>query len=170
MRAQALLWVLSCTLGITCMASAAPTTPPPSAHALRAQAAPRLSRSDALARLKELEKKYSQDIESTNQSMRRILSESQSVSLHQSDSVRTEKHLLSLPQRLADLQRQRQDLLLKREFLDQLIFHIDSKWTTQPLSLLLEQTLLDMAGSELTSSQPQTQDKPDFWRFYIYLS
>lgn len=127
------------------------------------------SKSNILNRLKELRNKQIQLIENINQSMTRILRESQDISLQNNDPIRTEKHIQSLPIRLSTLQKQRAELLLQRAFIDQLIFHVDSKWTTQPLAVFLEQTLLDMATQDLTTTTENT-GKTDLWRFYTYLS
>lgn len=125
------------------------------------------SKAQTIDNLKQIQRKQLQTLESVDQSIRKLLAESQSVNLRDGDAVAAEKHMLTIPQRLANLQTQREELLLRRDFMDQIIFQVDSKWTTQPLAVFLEQTLLDMAAAELTTGGAS---KTEFWRFYTYLS
>jgi hypothetical protein len=126
-----------------------------------------LTKAQLLEGLKGLQRKHLQDIETLNQSIRRIMQEAQTVSLKGNEDVATGKLLQSIPARLSHLQTQREEFLLRRDFMDQLIFQIDSKYGTQGAALFLERTLLDMAITELTASSPS---KNELWRFYTYLS
>ncbi len=146
-------------------AELAPLPQPASPRAPAKAAAP--SKAQTLESLKQIQRKQIQTLENVDQSIRRTLSDSQSVNLRGGDPLNDEKQMQAIPQRLSSLQARREELLLRRDFLDQIIFQVDSKWTTQPLAVFLEQTLLDMAAAELTSNPPA---KTDFWRFYTYLS
>lgn len=134
---------------------------------LQSRVAPASSKAQVLGGLKQIQRHQLQTLEKVDQSIRKILSETQAISLRAGDQIATEKHLQSIPQRLSALQAQREELLLRRDFMDQIVFHVDTKWSTQPLATFLEQQLLDMATNELTSA---SSTKTEFWRFYIYLS
>lgn len=126
-----------------------------------------LTKPVVITRLKEIQRKQSQAIDSAAQSMRKLIAETQNIKIAADDAIVAERQLHTTTKRLAALREQKEEATLRYEFLEQLIFQFDSKWTNQPLAIFLEHQLLDMATTDLTSAQV---NRGEVWRFYTNLS
>jgi hypothetical protein len=129
------------------------------------------NKSKVLDDLKSFQNKQLQTLADIEQSIRKILQETQSVSLKSGDPVALEKQLRLVPVRLRALKEKREELQLRRDFIDQLIFQVDTKWTAQNLQTFLEQQLTEMALTDLApASGNASASQTELWRFYLYLS
>lgn len=120
-----------------------------------------------IERLKNLQSRQVQEIEQLEKSVKSHLKDSTTVSLKDDLSV-TDKRIVRLGEQLEEIQKRRAELLARRDFVNRLIFTIDSKWNGQEaLQSFLEHQLLDMAQNELTNVQGEPSA---LWRFVTYLS
>lgn len=131
---------------------------------------PGVTKPQVLENLKTLEKRHLQQLATVDQSIRNTLQETQTIQIRGADKFNSERVLKSIPDRLALLRDQRQELLRRREFISQLISQVDSKWTTQPLGTFFEQVLIEMALTDLTTAAESKDTNAELWRFYVYLS
>jgi hypothetical protein len=65
-----------------------------------------------------------------------------------------------------ELQRRREERAARRQVFEQILFHVDAKWTGTKLREFLEREALEMAATEATDPAA----RPGFWRFYASLS
>lgn len=72
----------------------------------------------------------------------------------------------ALEEEMETLIQQRRERLLRQEFLDRLVFQIDSKFQGGEIREFLQQTLLEMSLTEASSGATETS----LWRFLTYLS
>lgn len=145
-------------------AHAAPRSAQPSPGIGLNQHAKPLSKPEIVSRLKSIQERYTTAIQNSEQSMRKLIQESQNIKIGP-DQVSAERQLQSLTKRLQATISEKEELQLRYDFIGQLIFQIDSKWGSQPLAKFLEYQLLEMAITEITSAS-----KSDLWRFYMNLS
>jgi hypothetical protein len=142
-------------------------------HPTRAQAAPlpapaahKTSKADFLKRLRDLQGRLTLEIQGLDKAVRKRLQESTSVNLRSDDAQLADRRIVRLGDHLDELADRRSEFGARREFVDTLIFLIDSKWTSQPLAQFLEHQLLDMAVTEMTDRKSENR----LWKFMTYLS
>jgi hypothetical protein len=127
-----------------------------------------LTKPEVITKLKTLQEKQTQALDANDKSMKKLLQESQGIRIDGNDQILSERQLQSLNKRLTALVAEKDELQMRYDFIGQLIFQVDSKWSSQPLATFLEQQLLDMAVTDLNSAS--APGKPALWRFYTYLS
>ncbi len=176
-----LLCMISClTCWLTCATTTRAASPREFASSSPFQTSSPLtstapSKVQVLASLKALQGHQTQQLEATTQSIQRVLLETRSITLQKgNDSLASESVLTNLPERLGDIQRHRDELRLRSDFLNQLAVQLENKWNAQSLNQFLEQILFEMALNELTNpSNHEASSDPlrrRVWLFYTYLS
>lgn len=138
---------------------------PVSKPSIRTVRTPHLAKAETVARLRTLQVKLTSDIAALENSSKKRLQESTTITLKQDLNVASQK-ILRLADQIEDIERKRAELLSKRDFLNQLTLLVDSKWDGQNLQKFLEHTLLDIATTELISPEGASPT----WRFATYLS
>ncbi len=122
-------------------------------------------KAQVIAKLKDLQKSQNETLQGLEQNLKKQLQESQNISLKVADSSVIDRQFVQLTTAIENMQRKRSEFLLRRDFIDQLIFRLDSKWTSQPLQKFLEQEFLEMAINEL-----ETPSDAKMWKFLTYMS
>lgn len=125
---------------------------------------PRLSKTDVVARLRGLQVKLTSEIGALENSSLKRLKESTSISLK--DLNVASNKISRLGDQIDDIERKREELLARRDFISRLALIVDSRWNGQNLQTFLEHTLLDMAANDLSSPEGAGPS----WRFSAYLS
>ncbi len=133
------------------------------AFVLPANAQP--TKSEVVQRLKNMQIKLTQEIGSLENSTKKRLNESTAISLKEDPNISGRK-IIRLADQIADIDRKRNELLARRDFIDQLALQVDSKWQGQQLQKFLEHTILDMSVIDLTNPQ----GSGELWRFCTFLS
>lgn len=95
-----------------------------------------------------------------------LLQESTELSLKGRDLAVAKMKLKKLADSLDALRNKREEFTLRREFIDQLILVVDTKWNGQPIQEFLSGQLLEMAITDLSSRDTG----PRSATFLIYLS
>jgi len=160
-------WLPMATLAASFLATplAAKALAPVSKPLVRTVGTPHLAKAETVARLRALQVKLTSDIAALENSSKKRLQESTTITLKQDLNVASQK-ILRLADQIEDIERKRAELLSKRDFLNQLTLLVDSKWDGQNLQKFLEHTLLDIATTELISPEGASPT----WRFATYLS
>jgi hypothetical protein len=133
---------------------------------VRAPASQAAGKSEVLARLKTLQSHQSQEIVDLETAIKKQLKASTAVTLKDDWKV-TDRKISRLGDDLDQLQKRRAEVSARRDFINQLVLILDSRWDGKNLQTFLEHQLLDMATNELTN--PQGEPSP-LWKFVTYLS
>jgi len=128
-------------------------------------ASPQPTKADVVERLRTMQLKLTQEIGTLENSTKKRLNESTTISLKEDANISTRK-ITRLADQIADIDKKRTELLARRDFVDQLVLQVDSKWQGQALHKFLEHTILDMSLTDLTNPQ----GSGDLWRFCTFLS
>jgi hypothetical protein len=121
---------------------------------------------DLVSRLRELESRQNQILIGIDNMMRRKLQETTGISLATRDQKGAETRLQNIADSLEELDARRSEFAARRDFIDTLIFQVDSKWGGQTLQVFVEHQLLDLAANEFSSMKTG----PRIWKFLTYLS
>jgi hypothetical protein len=124
------------------------------------------TKQQVISRLKDLQERQGLALDALEDAVKKRLKESTSVTLKSQDLAQTKKRISSLSETIADIDQHRGELLARRQFVDQLIFLIDSKWNGQNLQSFLEHQVLDMATNDLGAGEVDGK----IWKFLTYLS
>ena len=126
---------------------------------------------NCLETLNTLQKKHFAELASLDQQIRQIVSQSQSLKFAQSSNREVRIQFDSWDKSLANLVDRRKELSLRRDFVDRLIFQIESKWNSNDLRGFLTKQLMEMAFTEIAESRSQSASQlSNMWRFLSYLS
>jgi hypothetical protein len=80
-------------------------------------------------------------------------------------------HLPDFKLKNATLVADRKEARLRRQFYDQVIFSVDTKWTSLPLREFLEKEFISRAQNDIAADDRDDQIAADpLWKFYTYLS
>jgi hypothetical protein len=129
------------------------------------------TKSATLERLRELQARQTQVINNIDNMVRKKLSETTSISLKGTEAKTAERKIEQLAQSLDELDVRRREFAARREFLDQLIFQVDTKWTNEPLPVFLEHALLNIALNDLGeagAADPSSDAR--LWKFATFMS
>ena len=137
--------------------SAATTTPP-------APAGP--TKAEALTRLKAIQAKQNNEIQSIDDALRKRFGDSTQIDMHQQNSKLSDRRVTQLTGHIEDLSQRRAELTARRDFMNMLIFTIDTKWNGQNFNKFLEFTFLDMAMTDISD----TRTSSHLWKFLTYAS
>ncbi len=122
------------------------------------------SRGEALAQVKSLIDKNHTRLIELDSSISKALMGIRDLGLTQNQETRTK--LVGLEKELEKLSFQRQEHLLRQEFLDRLSFQVDRHFQRGDLKAFLEKKTLEMAQTEISSPQSDS----NMWKFLSYLS
>ncbi len=126
-------------------------------------------KSKCLSQLSELQKKQVGELKALDRKITEIVSSSQSFDMKSINSSGKEikSRFDQWEGNLTGLIQRRKELMLRRDFVDRMIFQIDSKWSdryeTRPF---LIKTLRQMSVVEMSQKKPDAS----MWRFLSYLS
>lgn len=84
------------------------------------------------------------------------------------DAVNSEIRINKFQESMESLEKRRREALERSQFLDRLIFAVDTKWNADSLKAFTEKALLDMASAEI--NQTDTKAPSNLWKFASYLS
>lgn len=118
-----------------------------------------------IAKLKDIQKSQVETLVHLDHAIKKRMQDTMNLNLKGTDNNALERNFRQFIESVEVLQKRRAELIARREFIDQLIFRLDSKWTTQPLKTFLEQELLEMAISDLDE---KSENKT--WKFLSFLS
>lgn len=125
-----------------------------------------VSRESVLRRLKEMQKTYGAKAMELENSIKQRLQESTEVKLSTQELRLIDQRIKSIGEELTALKTRHAEVIARRDFINQLIFAVDTKWSSQPMKAFMEHQLLDMADNDL--SDPRSQGR--MWKFLTYLS
>ncbi len=128
---------------------------------------PQSKKSDMLRTIKEMQDRQQKVIETLDQNIVRTLQETEKIRINDKDVKTQIGQLDRTIDTIQTLKDKKQEHILRRQFLDRLTLIIDSKWSGQPLSTFLQQQILEMANTELTSGENSDNQT---WKFASYLS
>jgi Skp family chaperone for outer membrane proteins len=127
-----------------------------------------VTKTQVLDTLKNLEKRELEKLEQIDKDIRKKLAESQDLRIQPEAMGLTEIKFDRFGASLDKLQAERREHNLRREFFDQLVFQVDTKWDgTQQLKEFFGQRLLDMALADLSGNPGESGA---LWKFEGYLS
>ena len=124
------------------------------------------TKADVLARLKVFQTKQTNEIQSIDDALRKRFGESTQIEMHQQSSKLSERRITQLTGHVEDLTQRRSELTARRDFLNMLIFTVDTKWNGQNFNKFLEFTFLDMAMTDISDSRATDHT----WKFLTYAS
>lgn len=126
------------------------------------------SREEALSALKSLVEKNQNRLEQIDRSIRKGLMDVRNIGLSDTSpaSAQPQEKLTLKERELESLSLQRREHLLRQDFLDRLSFQLDRHFHGGDLRAFLERKTLEMAQTEISSSQPES----NMWKFLSYLS
>lgn len=124
------------------------------------------TKTDLINSLHEIQKRQQDVIVRIDEQIKKILQESTELSLKNRALTTAKAKLQRMTDSLEALHEKREDYILRREFIDQLVLAIDTKWNGQPLQEFLGNQLLDMAVAELSA----VNRGPNISKFLVYMS
>jgi hypothetical protein len=101
---------------------------------------------DLLSELQELQKNNLQTLQLIDRQLDTQLKATRKVQIDPETSVEV---LTELPASLKEIKGRQQEYVLRRDFIDRLIFQVDTKWNGHDLQPFLESALLEMAANDL---------------------
>lgn len=125
------------------------------------------SRRLVISKLKNVQAKQSQLLSEIDVKIKGKLKETQSIKVAD-DAVHSEIRMNRLQESMDSLEQMRREAIERSQFVDRLIFAIDTKWTKDSIKIFLEQTLLDIASAEM--NQTDAKASSHIWKFATYLS
>lgn len=129
-------------------------------------AAPSPNKQDIINRLKDIQTRQSSELQSLDDGIKKRVAETTTVSLKSSEAKLMDRRIIRISGQIDDLAQRRAEYAARRDFLSNLIFVVDTKWTGQPLNTFLEHTFLDMAMTDIADSRSHSR----LWKFYVYSS
>jgi hypothetical protein len=136
------------------------------ANAATSNVAPTLSKQDIINRLKEVQERQGSELRSLDDGIKKRLAESTTVSLKSVDLKLADRRISRLGGQVDDLNRRRLEFSARRDFLNNLIFTIDTKWNGEALNTFLEHSFLDMAMTDVSDSRGESR----LAKFLMYAS
>lgn len=120
-----------------------------------------------ISKLKSIQSKQTQLIGEIDSKIRNNLKQTLDVKVSE-DSTGSEIRINKIQETMESLEQRRREALERSQFLDRLIFAVDTKWTKDSLKTFMEQTLLDIASTEM--NQTDSKAPSNLWKFATYLS
>lgn len=120
-----------------------------------------------ISKLKSIQTKQVQLIGEIDDKLKNKLKSTQDLRMTD-DTVSSELRMTRLQESMELFDQKRREAVERSQFLDRLIFAVDTKWTKDSIKTFLEQTLLDIASAEMNQTDSKTSSS--LWKFATYLS
>ena len=130
------------------------------------EANPTMTKAQLIVRFKDVQTRLNKDIQTIDESVKKLFQETTGMSLHVPDLTVVDKKLGHVSEQLSALEIKRTELTARRDFIDQVIFTVDNKWTAQPLKGFFESQFLDLAFNDFTDQRGEGR----MWKFMLYMS
>jgi hypothetical protein len=125
-----------------------------------------ITKPQLIVRFKDIQARLNKEVQTVDDSVKKLFQETAGYSLHVQDLSAVDKKLTHVSDQLAALETKRTELTARRDFIDQVIFTVDNKWTAQPLKTFFESQFLDLAFNDFTDARGDGR----MWKFMLYLS
>lgn len=120
-----------------------------------------------ITKLKAIQSKQIQMINEIDDKLKGKLKDTQSLKVTD-DTVASELRMTRLEESMELFDLKRREALERSQFIDRLVFAVDTKWTKDSLKIFLEKTLLDIASAEM--NQTDSKSSNSIWKFATYMS
>ena len=123
-----------------------------------------------LTKIKDAQTAQLEKVSAVQQTVNQRLNDLQSISI-ESESVKSP--IRQMAEELESLQKLKREYLLRRDFLDELMLQVSTRWNNQPLKPFCESALMTIAENHLNSMGRTDENlavHQPIWRFSAYLS
>ncbi len=120
-----------------------------------------------ISKLKSIQSKQVQLIGEIDDKLKNKLKDTQDLRVTD-DTVSSELRMTRLQESMELFDQKRREAVERSQFIDRLVFAVDTKWTKDSIKIFLEQTLLDIASAEI--NQTDSKSASSIWKFATYLS
>lgn len=120
-----------------------------------------------ISKLKSIQSKQVELIGSIDEKLKSKLKDTQSLRVTD-DTIGSELRMTRLQDSMELFDQKRREAVERSQFVDRLVFAVDTKWTKDSIKTFLEQTLLDIASAEM--NQTDSRSATSIWKFATYLS
>ena len=120
-----------------------------------------------ITNLKTIQSKQTSLITDIDDKIKGKLQDTQKVKVTD-DAVASEIRMSRLQESMEALEKRRRESIERSQFIDRLVFAVDTKWGQGTFKIFLERALLDIAAAEM--NQTDSKAPSSLWKFATYLS
>lgn len=143
----------------------ATSAPSPARQTISLQVQPK-QKPVLLTELRSLQDQVSSELKDLDRNIQKRIQEAAQLHVDPQALQASGIRIANLSENLDNLKKRRAELAARREALSQLILIIDTHWTDQPLREFMEKQLLELAMTDISTPQGDSQ----LWKFFTYLS